>query len=438
MWQVNRFERVLQMKNKRVGIGAVIMLMLLASVTTFAISFVLMRDYFNAKSGNLEGIEQKYEKLKDVNDIIDKYFIAEYDFDNAMHSALRGFVDGLGDQWSGYYTPEETAAINESNSNTFVGIGVTLSADENDQYRIIKVEKDGPADKAGILPLDILTHVNGKSVGDFADRDAAVDDVRGEEGTIVSITVLRGEESISFDVKRATVHASQINYKMLDNNIGYIYINSFSSKVDVEFIDSLNALIDDGAKGFIFDVRFNGGGYVEVMNKMLDKLLPEGVVISMESKAGSTITYKSDAKWIEMPMVVITNNYSISAAEFFAASLQEYGVADVVGEKTNGKGYAQQMFPLPDGSSINLSTERYYTPQGKSLADVGIMPDHEVSLSDDQMIRFYSLEYEDDPQLILAAEVLLEKMQSAGVTDEEEAPVEDEGGTTEAQEEADE
>ena len=172
----------------------------------------------------------------------------------------------------------------------------------------------------------------------------------------------------------------------------------------------LQQLLDDGAQALVFDVRFNPGGFVDVLVNMLDELLPKGTVISITDKAGESTTYSSDEECVKLPMAVLCNEYSISAAEFFAASLQEYGVATVVGEHTLGKGYAQTMIPLTGGGALNLSTSRYYTAKGVSLAGVGITPDVESSLSEDKLNRFYTLQPEEDDQLQKALEVLRQQM----------------------------
>ena len=169
-------------------------------------------------------------------------------------------------------------------------------------------------------------------------------------------------------------------------------------------------MLDDGAQALVFDVRFNPGGFVDVLVNMLDELLPKGTVISITDKAGESTTYSSDEECVKLPMAVLCNEYSISAAEFFAASLQEYGVATVVGEHTLGKGYAQTMIPLTGGGALNLSTSRYYTAKGVSLAGVGITPDVESSLSEDKLNRFYTLQPEEDDQLQKALEVLRQQM----------------------------
>ena len=200
---------------------------------------------------------------------------------------------------------------------------------------------------------------------------------------------------------------------MLENNIGFIRIDALDNGAEKEFDTHLDELVNKGAKALIFDVRVNGGGYANVMSKMLDRLLPSGMIISMTSKDGVTQENVSDENCIGLPMAVLTNKYSISAAEFFAAAIQEYGVGTIVGEATGGKGYAQTTMPLSDGSALNISTYRYYTPKGNSLTDIGVTPDIEVALSADALYTFYSLTDEEDTQLQKAIEVLLPKVQAA-------------------------
>jgi carboxyl-terminal processing protease len=232
--------------------------------------------------------------------------------------------------------------------------------------------------------------------------------VKGEIGTMVTIVVEREGQNLTFDITRDVIYTYSITSRMLENGVGYIAIADFDSNVDDEFRQHLSALQEQGAKGFVFDVRNNPGGYVSVMHDMLDGLLPEGPVITMVDKAGAEMPLTSDAKMLEMPMVVITNEYSVSAAEFFAAALQEYDMATVVGTKTSGKGYSQQTFDLNDGSSVHISTTRYYTPKGNSLAETGVTTDVlvELPLEDLNMLLSGKLEDADDEQLQAALEAV--------------------------------
>ncbi len=395
------------MKKKRtIGLGVALMQLLLVAVATFNITFFVSSEYYEMRLSNLQELESQYKKLKEAAGYVDQYFVGEYDEQALIDGAVAGYIDALGDRWSGYYTAEQTQALLEEDQNSYVGVGVTISYAEGSEYQITSVTRDGPAQRAGIQPLDVLEAVDGVAVRDFETYDDMVAAVRGEQGTQVVLTVLRGGETLDFTVTREEVYNEQITAKMLEGGIGYLSIAGFENNVDAEFEQKLDELLSQGATSLIFDVRFNPGGYVEVMSNMLDKLLPEGSIISMSYKDGRSRSYTSDAECVDLPMAVITNEYSISAAEFFAAALQEYGVATVVGEHTGGKGYAQNLITMEDGSSINLSIARYYTPKGVSLAGTGVTPDREVEMSEEDLMRFYELTPEEDVQLQEAITVL--------------------------------
>ena len=389
------------MKKHSVRISTALMLMLLAVVCTFNITYFTATEYYNSRLDELEELETRYSKLKSVADIVDKYFVGEYEEADAIEVALAGYVAGLDDVWSAYYTAEQTASIEEDEANQYVGIGVTYSTAAESLYQITAVTPGGPADLAGILPGDKLLTAAGVDVNTLETGDDLAALVKGEIGTQVTIVVERAGEPLTFNITRDVIYTYSVTSRMLENNVGYIAIADFDSNVDDEFREHLTTLQEQGAKGFIFDVRNNPGGYVSVMHEMLDGLLPEGPVITMVDKAGEEMPLTSDADMLEMPMVVVTNEYSVSAAEFFAAALQEYDMATVVGTKTSGKGYSQQTFKLSDGSSVHISTTRYYTPKGNSLAETGVTPDLvvELPLEDLNLLLSGKLADADDEQL---------------------------------------
>ena len=389
------------MKKHSVRISTALMLMLLAVVCTFNITYFTATEYYNSRLDELEELETRYSKLKSVADIVDKYFVGEYKEADAIEVALAGYVAGLDDVWSAYYTAEQTASIEEDEANQYVGIGVTCSTAAESLYQITAVTPGGPADLAGILPGDKLLTAAGVDVNTLETGDDLAALVKGEIGTQVTIVVDRAGEPLTFNITRDVIYTYSVTSRMLENNVGYIAIADFDSNVDDEFREHLTTLQEQGAKGFIFDVRNNPGGYVSVMHEMLDGLLPEGPVITMVDKAGEEMPLTSDADMLEMPMVVLTNEYSVSAAEFFAAALQEYDMATVVGTKTSGKGYSQQTFKLNDGSSVHISTTRYYTPKGNSLAETGVTPDLvvELPLEDLNLLLSGKLADADDEQL---------------------------------------
>jgi len=389
------------MKKHTVRISTALMLMLLAVVCTFNITYFTATEYYNHRLDELEELETRYSKLKTVADIVEKHFVAEYDEKDAIETALAGYVAGLGDVWSAYYTAEQTASIEEDESNQYVGIGVTYSLSAENAYEITAVSAGGPADQAGILPGDRLVSAAGVDVSTLSSSDDLASLVKGEIGTVVTIVVERDGQQLSFDITRNLIVTYSVTSRMLENNVGYIAIADFDSKVDDEFHTHLDALVEQGAKGFVLDVRNNPGGYLNVMVDMLDLLLPSGIVITTVDKAGNEMPLTSDHYMLDMPLVVLTNEYSVSAAEFFAAALQEYDVATVIGTKTSGKGYSQQTFKLNDGSSVHISTTRYYTPKGKSLAETGVTPDVLVELSMEDLSSLLSgkLADKDDEQL---------------------------------------
>ena len=390
------------------------MLVFLAIITTFNITIYVVSDFYDQRLGNIQQNEQEYQKFSEVSAIVSKYFVGDYNEKDLMDGAISGYIAALGDKWSGYYTAEEFKLISEENNNKYAGVGITVSYnEETGYYSITDLEEEGPAAKAGIGIGDIIKAVADKDVSSVSQNEL-VTMVRGEEGTFVKLTIEKTDGSEeSYTLERQEIYTPDITSKMLENDIGFIRIDAFDNGTEKEFDTHLDELIEKGAKGLIFDVRVNGGGYANVMSKMLDRLLPSGMIISMTSKDGQVQENMSDEACIKLPMAVLTNKYSISAAEFFAAAIQEYGVGTVVGEATGGKGYAQTSMPLSDGSALNISTYRYYTPKGNSLADVGVTPDIEVALSEEALYNFSSLTYEEDTQLQKAVEVLMPKVQAA-------------------------
>ena len=321
-------------------------------------------------------------------------------------------VEATGDRWSYYLTAEEKSSYDEQMRNAYVGIGVTITAQEAlGGMRIEAVTAGGPAEEAGILVGDIITEVEGEKTLDLGMTGTRTK-VRGEEGTFVTLTILRGEESFPLSVERRSIQTPVATYEMLNGQIGYLKIANFDSRCAEETNAAMDELIAQGAQALIFDVRYNGGGYKDELVKVLDKILPEGILFQSEDYKGTTQTDRSDAACIKLPMAVLVNQDSYSAAEFFAAAIQEYNWGTVVGTKTVGKGNFQTAFTLSDGSMLNLSIGKYYTPQGRSLTDTGIIPDIEITLSDEDDAKLYygQLEKADDAQLQAAIREITQKL----------------------------
>ena len=317
-------------------------------------------------------------KLEELQALIEERFIGESDATAMQDLAAEGMIMSLGDQWSYYISADQFQSHVEQMQNAYVGVGITVqSRADGSGIDIIQVIAGGPAEEAGLLPGDTITAVNGDVV-DPSDINELSLRVKGEEGTTVDLTILRNGVETVYTVERRQIQITVAEGEMLDDGIGLVSIYNFDDRCAQESIAVIEELLSAGAQELIFDVRNNPGGYKHEMVELLDYLLPEGVLFRSEFYTGQTTEDRSDAKHLEIPMVVLVNSESYSAAEFFAAALREYDAAQVVGEQTCGKGYFQQTYSLQDGSAVNLSVGKYYTPKGVSLADVGITPDVEV------------------------------------------------------------
>ena len=345
-------------------------------------------------------------KLREIDRIAASRYVGDLDTEAVADYAAVGYVAGLGDQWSSYIPAEQYEAYRMNSEGQGCGIGVAVISTE-DSIRVNLVYDDSPAAQAGIEKGDYIVATAGLTV-EADGADAVIDAIRGDEGTEVSVSVRKDgtDEVQELTMQRAVVTQKMAWGQMLDGSVGYIRIENFHDGAAAQFQDTLDGLLADGAQALVIDVRHNGGGRVKEMSEALDPLLPEGTIMTLRTKDGDETVYSSDADMIDLPIAVLIDDQSISAAEFFAAALQEYDRATLVGTHTTGKGRAQQTFELSDGSAVNLSVEEYFTPNGNSLAGVGIAPDIEVTLTEAQQEGFYFLAPEDDPQLQKAVESL--------------------------------
>lgn len=388
------------------------MIVLLVAVTALVSSGVTM--YLTSMPDSTVESGSVAAKMEELGAYLEAYFIDEYDPEVLEQAAADGaaaaMIEATGDRWSYYISASDMAAYHESFYNEYVGVGVTIQMVEQG-VEVTSVTKGGPADAAGMLPKDIITAVEGQSTVELG-VDGTVDLVRGEAGTDVHFTVLRDGAAMEMTLTRAAIVTDVAEGRMLEGNIGYITIANFDHHCAEQTLDCMEALMEQGAEALLFDVRFNGGGLKDEMVQILDVLLPEGELFRSVDYAGKEDVDTSDAAHIDLPMVVLVNEDSYSAAEFFAAALQEYDAAEVIGVQTTGKGNFQYTLPLSDGSAVALSVGKYYTPGGKSLTDVGVVPDVEVDLTleDYQALYYGILEDAEDEQLQAAVEVLLTKI----------------------------
>lgn len=318
---------------------------------------------------------------------INARFVGEYDPDAMADAALGAMVSSLDDRWSYYMDAEAYSYLQLRRDNAYVGIGVTINYEE-DGLHIQSVVEGGPAEAAGLLPGEIITAADGNDLtGDNVYDGSSL--IQGEEGTQVTLTVLDADGvSRQVEVTRARLKSDPVSYELLKGNVGYVKLDNFYSGSADHVKAAVEELLNQGAASFVFDMRDNPGGYLEELIDLLDYLLPEGDIFRSGDRSGPKKTVTSDADCIDVPMAVLVNGNTYSAAELFAAQLRESVGAVIVGQPTSGKGYSQQTFRLPGGRGLNISTKTYYTGAGVSLIGVGITPDLEVELTgpeDDQL-----------------------------------------------------
>lgn len=350
----------------------------------------------------------RQSKLEELENLLQSRFVGEADSTIMEDAAPAAMVAALGDRWSYYIPASAYASYAERKTNSYVGVGITVVLREDGTgFDITRVEPGGSAQEAGILLGDILIEAAGHSLAGM-DINAPGSFIKGEAGTTVAVKVLRDGEELTFDLLRKKIETQVATGQMLDGNIGYVKIGNFNDRCADDTIAMVEELVGQGATALVFDVRDNPGGYREELVKVLDYLLPEGTLFRSVNYTGREDVDTSDENCLELPMAVLVNGESYSAAEFFAAALREYDWATVVGTPTCGKGYYQQTFKLSDGSAVGLSVGAYYTPNGVNLAEAGgLIPDVEVAVDEELAANIYAglVDPGDDPQILAAMEI---------------------------------
>ena len=398
---------------RKVSLAGAVFFALLLSVGTFLCAYVTMSAQANAKLREMDLVYAKYAKMEALLTFIEENYIREYDKDQLWDDMYSAMFDSIGDPYSTYMTAEEYAAYVADRSGNYVGIGISVVYDKATGGAYIhRVTTDSPAAKAGLQPGDIVTAV-GELTLSFDTYNQALNLVRGEEGTAVKLTVLRNGESLQMEVIRGKMKTENVFYEKLEGNVAYVEILSFSEDITVsQFEAALKQAAEEGCTSYVFDLRNNPGGSLDVICKCLDLLLPEGDIVHIVSADGKSESRKSDKEhFLDAPMAVLCNGNTASAAELFTADLRDYGLATIVGETTFGKGTMQSITPLTDGSALKI-THRYYNPASNVSYDgVGIKPHEgcEVILTEEELDNFYKMTHEEDRQLQKALDVLLGK-----------------------------
>ena len=348
------------------------------------------------------------KKVNYIAELLDKYYIEDVDTNVIVEGAYYGMLESIGDPYTSYLNAEQTSEYKDRVHGLIQGIGITVLYDpEKNMLTVVSTIEGTPAENAGILSGDMIYKVDGKNVqGMLSDDVIAL--IKGEAGTSVTVIVKRGNEEIEFIVERSPIELSSVYSKMLEGDIAYIEILGFKSNTYEQFIEEYESLLVQGARGLIIDVRDNPGGIVQAVTQIADELIPKGLIMYTVDKVGNKKEYMSDANSISIPLVVLVNENSASASEILAGAVQDSGTGELVGMQTFGKGLVQDMYMLPDGSSIKLTIEKYYTPSGICIQGYGITPDYIVELKENEWKTVSDDGY--DTQLQTGVKVIKEKL----------------------------
>ena len=391
------------MNNKAKNIYRTIMLIVVVALITFVLTSIFMyKKIGTTTSINIPGISTDLiNKLYTVRKIIDNEYVSEIEEENLVEGAVKGYVEGLGDEYTEYFTKSEMEEFKSEVQGNYVGVGIYMMQNTKENNIVILYPIEGsPAEKAGLKSGDIIKKVDDTEfTGEDFEKVSTY--IKGKEGTKVKIEIERNGENLTFEVERKKIDLYPIKTEILQNNIGYIKVSSFDDDCAKEFKQTYNELNKSNKlKGLIIDLRNNGGGIVDEALDMVDLILDKDKIelISTNKNGEEEIKKSKSNPVINVPIVVLVNGNTASASEIFAAALKENGKATIVGEKTYGKGVIQELISLRDGSGIKVTIEEYLTPNRNKINKVGITPDKEVTLPD-TVTSIYNIEKTEDTQL---------------------------------------
>ena len=408
---------------KRQRIYKVIMLMMVtAFITSILTTMYIVKIKENSQSTGinsgatsiLNGLTNESnltKSLKSIEKLVKSKYLNVSDIDEtkAIDGAIEGYIDSLGDEYTEYIPADEMEEYTESVMGNFVGIGIYMVKNtEKNLVQVLSPIRESPAEKAGIKAGDLIVKVNGvEYTGDQMTEMANT--IKGEEGSKVTLEILRGEQVLTFEVIREKVNTNPVYSEKLENNIGYLEISSFDEGVAEDFKAKYLSLKEQGIKGLVIDLRDNGGGLVNEALKIVDYIVPKNqtILITVDKDGKEEVTKSEEDKLIEEPVVVLVNSSSASASEIMAGALKDLNAAQIIGTKTYGKGVIQQLLTLSNGAGLKITVEEYYTPNKTKINKVGITPDYEVVL-ETSVTRVPT--DANDTQLNKAKEILKEKM----------------------------
>lgn len=356
---------------------ALLLVLLVGLVSALATYFIVSSKYEPHGEDGLPLTE-----FMRVEKEIKENYLRDYDIKNVQYAGLKAMVASLGDPYSVYYTPEEFAAFQQNSSGEYYGVGMGIGIDEVTGLAVVSYFlEDSPAEEAGIQVGDLLVSIDGEDITKNTIQEIRVKCI-GDDGTPITIGVKRGEEVLEFNMARRSIELDMVEYKMLEGGIGYMRIKQFSGNSEALFNKGMDEFEEQGAKGIVFDLRNNPGGYLNTVVSILDRLLPEGTIVYTEDKYGNRDTKTSDANNVQIPIVMLVNENTASASEIFAGAIQDYDWGKAVGTRTYGKGVVQIVIPIEStGGGLKITSSEYFTPKGRNIDGNGIYPDKYVELS---------------------------------------------------------
>lgn len=392
--------------NKKVSLGTALSIIILVVAVTFATTFVISMNFFNSKIKNLNERENMFQKVQEIDSVVRNNFYDDITEKDLINSICSGYVAGLSDKYSYYMTAEQYNRLKQNNSGSLVGIGIVISKDPSGYFKIESVYKDSPAEAVGLLSEDLIVKIGDEDTAALT-LEGMTERINGEIGTKVKLTVRTSGEQKELEVVRRKIEIPSVEYKSI-GDFGYIRITEFNAATVAQFKNALSEVTKAGNTGIVFDVRNNTGGTLDATCQILDELLPEGPIVSAMYKDSTekTVLYTSGSGEVRIPMTVLVNENTASAAELFACALKDYDKAYVVGSTTYGKGVMQTTYQLSDGSAVIITTGKFYPPKSDNFNGVGVKPNYDVALSPDQSSNLSKLDETNDPQLIKAMEVL--------------------------------
>ncbi len=401
---------------KGISVWVTVILILLSVLLTFQITYLALNNKYNKLLDTAMLDTNSFAKLAEVDELYRTYYINEIDENTLNDYIIQGYVIGTGDKYASYMNAAEFEEYMNDINGSLVGIGVLVIYNP-DYYaiEIVGVMPDSPALKAGLMPGDLIIAVNGKDVSELG-YYGAVAEVRGEIGTELTVQIarLKGSdyEKLDFTLQRDNVTEETVVYRMYDGvdsavRIGIVEILSFDRVTPVQFQAAVADLLHQGAEAFLFDVRYNPGGDLDAICSILDMLLPEGPIVRITYKDGTGEVISSDAACLNMPLAVLINENTCSAAELFSSAIQDYKLGKLVGVTTYGKGTMQQLVRLADNSALSISIAKYNPPYSENYEGIGVKPDVEVEMAEElRDLNRFKITDEEDTQLQAAVDVL--------------------------------